>query len=126
MTPEQKIKWQVINVVSKWKKVASPSIDENNVDDLYQDLVDTDQHWDALSEIRQGSFETNLECEYSRHYESKAVASKMPDGSYVGWTYWYGGGKHSNPDEIDWIEFAYDVDCVEEEKTITVRTFTRI
>jgi len=58
-----------------------------------------------------------------RHYESKAVAMKMPDGSWIGWTYWYGGGKHGEPEAIDWMNEAYDVDCHEEEKVVVVQTF---
>jgi hypothetical protein len=67
--------------------------------------------------------ETHLSCPSSRHYESDAVAAKAPDGSWVGWTYWYGGGKHGEPEAIDWIEDAYDVICAEEEKLVVVRTF---
>ena len=67
--------------------------------------------------------ETGLKCEWSRHYESKAVAMKFPDGSWVGWTYWYGGGKHGEPSSIEWMDDAYDVDCHEEEKMVVVQTF---
>ena len=49
----------------------------------------------------------------------------MPDGSWVGWTYWYGGGKHAEPEVMDWMGEAYPLDCVEEEKMVTVRTFTK-
>ncbi len=38
----------------------------------------------------------------------------MLDGSWVGWTYWYGGGKHGEPGSIPWIEDAYDVTFVEQ------------
>ena len=49
----------------------------------------------------------------------------MPDGSWVGWTYWYGGGKYGEPEAIDWMDDAYDLACTEEEKVVTVRTFTK-
>ena len=73
----------------------------------------------------EGEVETDISTEWSRHYESNGVASRMPDGSWVGWTYWYGGGKHGEPGAIDWMSEAYDLDVVEEEKIVIVRTFTK-
>lgn len=96
-----------------------------NIDELYAALVVEGKHWDAKNEIRNSGTETGLPCEFSRHYESEAVAAKMPDGSWVGWTYWYGGGKYSEPEAIDWMEEAYNLDCIEEEKLVVVRTFTK-
>lgn len=126
MTPEQKIKSAILAKVAEWDGKPRGDYNKDNVDSLYQQLVDEDGHWDARSEIRSGDVETGLPCEWSRHYESKSVAAKMPDGSWVGWTYWYGGGKHGEPEAIDWMEDAYDLDCKEEEKVVTVRTFTKV
>jgi len=123
MTPEQKIKWAALVVSAKWEKKEAPKATRNNIDDLYEELVQADAHWDALSEIREGQVETEIACESSRHYESKSVAAQMPDDSWVGWTYWYGGGKYGEPDAIDWMDSAYKLDCQEEEKTIVVRKF---
>lgn len=78
-----------------------------------------------VDEFREGEVETNIEAPWSRNYESKSVAAQMSDGSWVGWTYWYGGGKHANPEEIEWMGDAYDLECVEEEKLVVVRTFTK-
>ena len=75
--------------------------------------------------VRSSGTNTGLECELSHHYESNAVAAKLPDGSWVGWTYWYGGGKHGEPEAVDWMDDAYAVDCAEEQKMVTVRTFTQ-
>lgn len=80
---------------------------------------------DIKGDFRSGDVETGLPCEYSRHYESKAVAAQMVDGSWVGWTYWYGGGKHGEPEAIDWIDDAYDLDVTEEEKLVVVRTWKK-
>ena len=122
MTPEQKLKHAML----LWADVTE-TITADNVDELFDsELVEKDQHWDAKSEMRSGEVETGLPCDYSRHYESKSVAAKMPDGSWVGWTYWYGGGKHGNPEEIDWMDDAYDLTCTEEEKVVTVRTFAKV
>ena len=80
---------------------------------------------EARSEVRSSGIETGLPCKGSCHYESESVAAKMPDGSWVGWTYWYGGGKYGEPESIDWMDDAYDLDCAEEEKVVTVRTFSK-
>lgn len=78
---------------------------------------------DAESELRGGECETGLPAPSSRHYESREVAARMLDGSWVGWTYWYGGGKHGEPESMPWIEEAYDVQMTEVKKV--VREFTR-
>jgi hypothetical protein len=44
---------------------------------------------------------------------------------YVGWSYWYGGGKHSDPGAVDWMNSAYFLDVKEEETVVIVKTFTR-
>lgn len=78
---------------------------------------------DAMSELRGGSCRTGLPCDSSRHYESEAVAAKMLDGSWVGWTYWFGGGKHGEPEGLPWVDEAYGVAATE---TVAVtRVFQR-
>lgn len=128
MTPQQKLKWAVIKKLVEWDLLAPfPGFPAGQaIDSLYEAVELTGVHADALEEVR-SSFdaETGLECDYHRNYESKAVAARMPDGSWVGWTYYDGGGKHSEPGEIPWMEDAYDLECAEEEKTIVVRTFSR-
>lgn len=124
MTPKQKIKWEILARVACWENKPAPKYPCVDVDELYEKLVKEDGHWDAKSDVRHGEVETGLKCDYSRSYESKAVAMKMPDGSWVGWTYWYGGGKYGEPEAIEWMEDAYDVDCKEEEKMVIVRTFS--
>jgi len=81
---------------------------------------------DAEQEFRCSGIETDLEAQYSRHYESAQVAKKLDSGVWVSWTYWYGGGKHGEPDAVDWTGSAYQVDCSEEEKTVVVRTFNKL
>lgn len=79
---------------------------------------------DRILDFRSIGTNTDLKCEYSRHYESDAVAAKLSDGTWVGWTYWYGGGKHGEPEGIEWMSDAYEVNCIEEEKLVVVQTFT--
>ena len=97
-------------------------IDENNLDEIW-DLLDEeycDELQDLMLTFRSSGEETGLECELSRHYESKAMARQLDDGYWVGWTYWYGGGKHGNPEEVEWIDDAYYVDVKQETKVVNV------
>lgn len=129
MTPEQKVKFLILVSAAEMAGESAPdftSLTGAQIDADFEALSNEDVCWDATSAVREGEVETSLPCEWSRHYESKAVAAKLPDGSWVGWTYWYGGGKHGEPEAVDWMEEAYDLACVEEEKMITVRTFTKV
>ena len=126
MTPYQKLQYLILSKAAKWDGIELGEVTPENIDDLWDDYENQDSIYDATNEIRQSwDEETDIPCEWSRHYESKSVAAKMPDGSWVGWTYWYGGGKHGEPEAIDWMESAYNIDCVEEERVVTVRTFTK-
>lgn len=127
MTPEQKIKHAVLLKAQSFGSIdlAGLEITAENVDEVFDTNNDDCQLQDAISEIRCSGTETGLACEWSRHYESNAVAAQMPDGSWVGWTYWYGGGKHGEPEAIDWMDSAYDVAVTEEQKMVTVRTFSK-
>ena len=128
MTPEQKIKHLVLVKLASFSGGPAPEATDENIDALYQVASDNDDGdlQDAREEIRSGGTETKLECEISRHYESKAVAAQAVDGSWVGWVYWYGGGKHGEPQAVDWMDKAYDLTCAEDQKLVTVRTFTRV
>ena len=125
MTPEQKLKHLVLLKQQSWEPdfLVGVKITADNVDELYEANDENYELQDARSELRDGDVETGLKCDYSRHYESKAVAMKYLDGSWVGWTHWYGGGKHGEPEAIEWMGEAYEVNCTEEEKMVVVRTF---
>jgi hypothetical protein len=127
LTPEQKLKHLILIRRAELADEPAPVVTAENIDQMYDEAEENDDGnlQDARSEIRCSGVETGLGCEWSRHYESKAVAAQAPDGSWVGWTYWYGGGKHGEPDAIDWVQDAYDVACAEEQKMVTVRTFTK-
>lgn len=123
MTAENKIKREILRRDTE-NSYGSLDTDES-VAAAFEKENDDGALGDLIGEYREGEVETKLECASHRNYESKAVAAKTEDGSWVGWTYWYGGGKHSNPEEIPWMEDAYDLLCTEEEKTVTVRTFAK-
>lgn len=125
MTPEQKVKSLIVAKAVEFGSEVNDHGFAGDPDAAYNWLVEQDAHWDAMNEVREGEAETGIPCDWSRHYESKSVAAKCDDGSWVGWTYWYGGGKHGEPEAIDWIEDAYDLAVTEEEKLVTVRTFAK-
>lgn len=126
MTPEQKLKHAVINLAAQFAKKAPPEINETNVDSFYSDIEEVfPDYWDAKEEIRTSGVETDIPCEASRNYESQSVAYQTPDGSWVGYTYWSGGGKFGQPESVKWMNQAYNLSCQEEEKLVIVRTFSR-
>lgn len=124
LTAVQKLQYVILQREKELSK--EPRLPDNltgeQIDELWDDFSD---EWGAMSDVRESGMETGLDAPYSRHYESDAVAVQCPDGSWVGFTYWYGGGKHSDPGSIDWVEYAYDVNCKVEEKVMTVHTFTK-
>ncbi|HEX7906793.1 MAG TPA: hypothetical protein VF534_01690 [Paraburkholderia sp.] len=128
MTAEQKLKHLILNKQAEWAKETPPEITADNVDAVYQEAYDNDggSLQDARNDVRASGDDTGLKCEWSRHYESKAVACQYLDGSWIGWTYWYGGGKHGEPEGIDWMDEAYDLTVTEEPRTIIHRTFTKV
>lgn len=127
MTPEQKLKHMIL--IRHAQLIDAPPPKDaaaDNIDALFEETDgDNCELQDARSEVRCGLFETEISAPSSRHYEAQSVAAKAPDGTWVGWTYWYGGGKHGEPEAIDWMNEAYDLTCSEEEKVVTVRTFSR-
>lgn len=114
MTAEQAIKkHMLLEAISLNPDLIWPEeITEKNVDDVWEELlVEKDLHWDFMWEFRESGEDSGIPTQYSRHYECKEVARQLSDGNWVGWTYWYGGGKHANPEEIDWMDEAYFVDA---------------
>ncbi len=128
MTPCNKIKREILLKAKKEPDLdfGIPLDTDDNVSAAYDKLIEADIHWDYESEFREGECETNINPPYSRHYEATSVARKLSDGTWLGWTFWYGGGKHGDPGAIDWMEDAYELTCVEEEKLVVVRTFTKV
>ena len=126
MTPLQKVRWLILEKLRKWGQEL-PEITADNIDALWDVCHEDptyDKAYDAQNEVRCSGEKTGIKARsWSRHYECEEVAAKCPDGTWVGWTYWHGGGKHGEPGEVEWMEDAYDVTLTEEQKTVTVRTF---
>ncbi len=123
-TPQRMLWAQIVYEECKGLEIDLPigysAMSASELEDWYYD----NEGWGAKGDLREGDVETDLPSkDYSRHYECKEVACKCGD-KWVGWTYWYGGGKHGEPESIDWIADAYFLDCVEEEVTIVKQTFT--
>lgn len=130
MTPEQKVKWLVLANWAARVGAGEPTLppypcDGAEVEARYSELKKAGFHWDAMSEVRDGQVRTGLPSPYGGHYETESVAAQMPDGTWVGWTYYYGGGKHGSAWELEWMDDAYDVTCREEQVTKVVQVFTR-
>ncbi len=128
MTPLQKIKREILLAAIKEKDFAHLApIGDDTVDQKYFELQEeSDWLQDHKSEFRHGQVKTGLPSQSSRHYEAEEVAHKCCDGSWIGWTYWHGGGKHGEPGEMPWMEDAYDLDVKEEEKVVVVREFKKV
>ena len=129
MKAAQKLKKEMLIKFGEYNKGVfshGPLDTDEQVIDAWDKFVASSNHWDTVSEFRGGQIETDLPSYSDRNYEAKEVAAKMSDGSWLGWTYWYGGGKYGNPEEIEWISEAYNLDCVEEQKVVTVRTFKKV
>ncbi len=129
MSPQQKIQAIILTTIRSYDEGETPGVEltAENIEDEWDaaDERDPDSIQETKYEMREGQVRTGIPCDYSRHYESESVAAQAPDGTWVGWTYWFGGGKHGEPEAIDWMEDAYDLDCVEEEKLVIVRTFAK-
>lgn len=115
MTPAQKIKSLILSKLDE-----PPEFDATNVDAVFYEKCDDIR--DIMNEVREGECKTGLRCYYSRHYETEAVAAQMLDGSWVGWTYYFGGGQNGSPSEMPWIDDAYDLERLED-KIVVVKQF---
>jgi hypothetical protein len=132
LTAPQKAMYLVLVRLSQFRKTEVPELaDGAAIAELYATEYANDDGYfqDARNETRNGIEvpEITKGSPCSRNYEFDANVGKLPDGSYVGWWFAYGGGKHSEPDyAIDWVADAFDVTHAAEEVTITKHTFTKV
>lgn len=130
LTAPQKLKYLVLVTLNTWRKTDMPALETGDqLDVLYaaEEEADDGRFQDARSETRHGTEAPEIsDTPSSRNYEVDAHVAALPDGSYVGWWYYHGGGKHSEPEyAFDWIANAFDVDHASEVVTITKHTFTK-
>ena len=124
LTPEQEINLLILQVQAGWDKVEfdANSID---VDKEYELRQEGGGLQDAEEEVRSSGTVSEISCEFSRNYETESHAKQTLSGKWVGWTYYYGGGKYSEPSAINWKSDAYFLDCEEKEVTVIQRTFKK-
>lgn len=124
MTPTQKLKWAILRLAAQFNKTALPAITEASIDAHYDELVARDEHWDAMNEFRStgrlSGISRAVDHQASQSFEHEEVVAKMPDGSWVGWTYWFGGGKHADSSAVCWMDDAYEVAHRTETKIVDI------
>ena len=97
-----------------------------SINKYFKYIFDNDMQWDLTYEVSFGQHFTNIMPKYSRHYESRSVAAKVDD-VWIGWTHWYGGGKHGEPESIDWWQEdeVYFLEVKEKEVKIIERSWEK-
>ena len=132
MTPEQKLKLAILFRAASWKEITLPTeVDVHNVDELYDTHNADCGLQDAIEAVRHDGFPTDLADSTpwfrgADDFEKESVAMKLADGTWVGWTRWYGGGKHAEPASIPWMEYSYNVICEEKQVTEVQRFFAKL
>ncbi len=82
---------------------------------------------DLIDEFRCSGHEAHdLPCPDSNHYEIYMKGRQLSNGKWVSWPFYYGGGKWGDPESIDWMGQAVYVSCVEEERIVIHRTFSKL
>lgn len=127
LTAQEMIYKHMINVVSKNNSRITDFIAEYEDQEDYEVIWDDiksqfDEAYEVEYETRHGTEKPNLEPKtYSRHYEVEVRAIQVED-VWVAWDFYYGGGKHGEPEAFDWISKARIVEC--EEKIVTKVEYT--
>ena len=123
MTPEQRIKRHILkraielNDDLHW----DGELTAENIDEAWETVLEDDgSHRDLMEEFRVNGEDSGLPSQWSRHYECKEKACQLSDGTWVGWTYWFGGGKFGEPESIEWMHEAYDVEVRQETRVVNV------
>ena len=97
------------------------TLDSEYSEDLWHALSESGYLYDAEDEFRNGGQPSGLATRYDcRHYENEEHAYLLDTGEWVGFTYWYGGGKHGEPGAVEWMEGAYFLDVREETRVVSV------
>ena len=103
----------------------SISVTKDNAEEIWDELreIHDDVTYEEMYEMREEGKPSNILTKHcSRHYEVDEVYYQVKTGEFVGWSYWHGGGKHAEPEAIDWISDSYILE-VAEVKMIPEYTF---
>ena len=93
--------------------------------EIPEDITDSDEYCSVKYDVRHEGQEVIIngkdipscrvfECVY--HFQEI-------DGKCVAYPYWFGGGKHGEPESVDWIEYAF---FIELDTPIVVQTYKEI
>ena len=88
---------------------------------VYEDEIYADTLQELLVDFRYSGTASNLSAPYSRHFEVD-MHVRLIDGVWIAWPFYYGGGKHAEPDVIEWIGQAKIVE-IEREEVVVRRIF---
>lgn len=108
LTPSQKLKWTILQSPCSGESLVGSTVEitAKYIDELFEASKDELE----MEEERGAEYETSLRAPYNRNYECCIRAREAPDGSWIAWPYWYGGGKHGCPEAIPWIEDAFEIE----------------
>lgn len=107
-------------------EVVLSKLNEDNIDLIFDELEYDDAMQDGREEVRSSGKVADLKPKnWSRHYEIDAVAMNI-NGTWVAWDYYYGGGKHGEPEEVEWIGDARIVNCEEQQVMKTEYYFSEV
>ncbi|MCP5006591.1 MAG: hypothetical protein GY941_22015 [Planctomycetes bacterium] len=122
----ERLLWEaIVERECRVKTVDLPLIEAMDTEDIEYYYYEIERHG-AKDEIRCSGTPTNIPEWGSRHYETESVAAFIK-GVWVGWTYYYGGGKHGEPEAFDWIGDSYLLEVTEEREVVTVeRVFKKL
>lgn len=83
---------------------------------------------DVVSEFRDSGENINDKVYEDRYYCYRDVAIPITgrDDLYLAWTYYFGGGKHAQPWDVEWMEDCYLLRCREVEETRIVKVYEKV
>lgn len=134
MTPQDKLKWRILSAIShidddpdtefleKFKALKLPE----QLDEAWNLAQEWDGWQDLREDFRNQGTRTELQTPWSRHYDCEMHVVQCPDGTWVAFPYWYGGGKHGEPQAIEWITADEIREVSMREETRVVRVFEEL
>ena len=108
-------------IINHIKEKAYKGHEEYQVD-IPEDITDSSFYLEAMYNIRHEGNEVIIngkEIPSCRHFVCVFHFLEI-DGKTVAYAYWYGGGKHGEPESMDWIEDAF---FIELDAPIVVQTY---
>ncbi len=134
LTPELRIKREIISLLMGRREL-DPDLRLDTpeaIDTLWEAWREDDPEfslvgyiYDYEEDFRSGQVVTDIpSAGGGRHYETSSVAHLCQGNIWIGWTYFYGGGKHAEPAGIDWMSDAYELTC--EERNVPTKFFTKV